>query len=493
MYPVYIVDLLGSLIMIIFSFLCVIMVKSTKKKDPTNVIWTYLLWLSFALFAFAISRSVGHIVKHFLIISGNKSFWYSLRPYSGAMNSVMFVLVASITLFFQRVQDTYFQIVKDKQKIQRFSERLVWLNKHLEDVVSARTTELQASETKYRRIFEGSNDMLFVADTSGTFLDINKSGLDLLGYNEKDEVVNALGLRDIFNDENSYREIMNRIRKEGLIKDLETQIASKDRSSRTVLMSCTIQFNPENETTTLQGVVKDITLRKEIEKHMLRADKLASLGKLSAGLAHEINNPLGMILGYTQLLLRHEESGTQRYSDLKIIEKHVRNCKAIVEDLLNFARSTETKKKEANVNDLILEVLKVMEHHFEMSGIEIEVNLDQNLPTMTIDPEKMKQVFMNLLMNARDAIQNNGKIKITSMVNSQNESVIIAFADTGPGIRQEDLPHVFDPFFTTKPTGKGTGLGLSVSYGIIEDHGGNIEVQSREGDGATFFITLPIK
>ena len=493
LFPVYLVDLIGSASMIVISFLCVMLVRTKKREDPTNVIWTYLLWLSLALFAFAISRSVGHIIKHILIVTGKKSIWLQLRPFSGAMNTIMFVLVASITLFFQRVQNIYFQIVKDKQKIQRFSEKLMWLNRHLEDLVSARTAELQASETKYRRIFEGSNDMLFVADNSGTFLDVNKSGLDLLGYQDKAEIIKKINLKDIFANGEDFQYIFNELHEKGIIRDHETAVISKDGSTKTVLFSCTIQPGQEDDPETLQGVIKDITHRKEIEKHMLRADKLASLGKLSAGLAHEINNPLGMILGYTQLLLRYEKPETQRYSDLKIIEKHVRNCKAIVEDLLNFARSTETKKIESNINELLRDVLKVMEHQFEMNGIEIVADLNEELPNMTIDPEKIKQVFMNILMNAKDAIQGRGKITIKSDLNSRDNTVVITFSDTGCGIRSENLPHIFDPFFTTKPTGKGTGLGLSVSYGIIQDHGGNIEVESKVDEGTTFIVTLPAK
>ncbi|HDM78442.1 MAG TPA: PAS domain S-box protein [Deltaproteobacteria bacterium] len=493
LFPVYLVDLIGSASMIVISFLCVMLVRTKKREDPTNAIWTYLLWLSLALFAFAISRSVGHIIKHILIVTGKKSIWLQLRPFSGAMNTIMFVLVASITLFFQRVQNIYFQIVKDKQKIQRFSEKLMWLNRHLEDLVSARTAELQASETKYRRIFEGSNDMLFVADNSGTFFDVNKSGLDLLGYQDKAEIIKKINLKDIFANGEDFQYIFNELHEKGIIRDHETAVISKDGSTKTVLFSCTIQPGQEDDPETLQGVIKDITHRKEIEKHMLRADKLASLGKLSAGLAHEINNPLGMILGYTQLLLRYEKPETQRYSDLKIIEKHVRNCKAIVEDLLNFARSTETKKIESNINELLRDVLKVMEHQFEMNGIEIIADLNEELPNMTIDPEKIKQVFMNILMNAKDAIQGRGKITIKSDLNSRDNTVVITFSDTGCGIRSENLPHIFDPFFTTKPTGKGTGLGLSVSYGIIQDHGGNIEVESKVDEGTTFIVTLPVK
>ena len=229
-----------------------------------------------------------------------------------------------------------------------------------------------------------------------------------------------------------------------------------------------------------------------MEEQLLQAERLASLGELSAGVAHEVNNPLGMILGYTQLLLRTEPKDTQNYNDLKIIEKHARNCKAIVEDLLNFARSSETQKGVLNVNDLIHEVISVVDHQFKLDNITIETALDTSIPTLYADGEKLKQVFMNLLVNAKQAIEVQGQIQIITAHDSSRDEVTVTVVDTGSGIPPEVQEKIFDPFFTTKPTGQGTGLGLSVSYGIIKDHHGEIFVQSTPGKGSTFTITLPV-
>jgi signal transduction histidine kinase len=228
-----------------------------------------------------------------------------------------------------------------------------------------------------------------------------------------------------------------------------------------------------------------------MEKQLQRADKLASLGQISAGIAHEINNPLGVILGYSQLIKRSQPKEGQEYQDLQTIERQARNCKRIVEDLLKFARAAESKKASIDVNHCLREVVALLGHQFELDKIHVETRYDSDLPVIEGDGEKMKQVFMNLLMNARQAISGEGFITVSTHLVHEDGLIRIAIADDGCGIPQEMTERIFDPFFTTKPVGEGTGLGLSVSYGIIQDHGGWIEVSSREGHGSTFTIVLP--
>jgi signal transduction histidine kinase len=219
---------------------------------------------------------------------------------------------------------------------------------------------------------------------------------------------------------------------------------------------------------------------------------LASLGQLAAGVAHEINNPLGLILGYTQLLLREGNAAEGMADDLQTIEKQTRNCKKIVEDLLNFARKSGTYLSEVKANQALDAVIDVVRKQLELDNILIRTRYDEHLPEIAGDTEKLKQVFMNMLINARQAIGKNGEIVITTGVDPGSRSVIITFKDDGPGIAPDVLDKIFDPFFTTKPTGQGTGLGLSVSYGIIEDHAGDINVSSVLGAGTEFRIRLPI-
>ena len=229
-----------------------------------------------------------------------------------------------------------------------------------------------------------------------------------------------------------------------------------------------------------------------MERQLLQADKLASLGQLSAGVAHEINNPLGLILGYTKLVLKETDSGSQFYEDLKIIQKHAMNCKRIVEDLLKFSRSTQTTKTPTNLNDLVMEVLAVVETKFGLDKVRIIKELTETLQPVKVDPDKVKQVFMNILMNGRQAIEGSGFITVSTACDVPNGKILVSFTDTGSGIPPEIMDKIFDPFFTTKPTGMGTGLGLAVSYGIIKDHEGEILVESTPGQGSTFTVRLPV-
>ncbi len=238
--------------------------------------------------------------------------------------------------------------------------------------------------------------------------------------------------------------------------------------------------------------VNNISGLKDMQRQLQQADKLASIGQLASGIAHEINNPLSLVLGYTQLLLRDEQEGSERAEDLRVIEKHARACKTIVRDLLSFAREAPSNKGPGHLHACIQEVLGVVRHQFELDGIRIETVLDEAMPTMTLDASKIKQVFMNLIMNAKQAIKDKGVIRIVTRYDHQGGLGKFQVQDTGCGIPSEQLPRIFDPFFTTKGTGEGTGLGLSVSYGIIKDHGGEISVESEPGRGCTFTVSLPV-
>jgi len=170
----------------------------------------------------------------------------------------------------------------------------------------------------------------------------------------------------------------------------------------------------------------------------------------------------------------------------------VRNCKTIVEDLLSFARGSESKKEVTRIHDIIDDVLSFMQHRSYLDNIQISADYDPQVPPMELDEKKMKQVFINLLMNAKHAVNQKGNIKITTSLNRDANQLLVKVTDSGHGIDKKNISRIFDPFFTTKPTGKGTGLGLSVSYGIIKNHGGDIAVESEIDKGSTFTITLPV-
>jgi PAS domain S-box-containing protein len=489
-FPIYFVDIFGSILMIALSFLCLRVVIELKRSDKYNVIWTYLLWLCFGLAAFAISRSVGHILKQHLLFSDRELVWNAIRPFSGAVNTIMFVFVASITLFFERIWKIHQQVLKDKQALQSAHEELMYLNLNLEDLVAKRTESLAVSENKYRRIFEVSKDMILMSKKDGLIVDINPAGYNMLRYDSNEKILKNKRFQDFFPNKVDWETIISTMEKEGFISSYEVNLKRADGSEVNSLISGSLDNDPELMESTIHFLVKDIEQKKIIENQMAQADKLASIGQLSAGIAHGINNPLGIILGYTQLLMRDEDVTTERYADLKIIEKHVKNCKLVVEDLLNFARSSTTEKEAIKIHEAIDEVLNFVEHHSEMHNIEIKKDYDSNIPPLFLDDKKIKQVFMNLIMNAKNAVGKSGTICLSTKYDRTKRQVAIKIADTGHGIEKKNLSRIFDPFFTTKPTGEGTGLGLSVSYGIVKHHGGNIFVESKPGTGTTFTVVL---
>lgn len=493
MAPIWFTDVLGSAMMVVVSFASVFYARRLVKAQPDNVIWTYLLWLSLALLVFAVSRSVGHIAKRILLVFTMRDVWIDLRPYSGALNSITFIVVASITLFFQRVQRIHTGILDDKRALEMAGREVRRLNRDLESLVKHRTEELSRSERKYRRVFESSMDMIFILDDEGRFVDINKAGLVTLGYESRDGLIGGMNLGGLFASREDFTKVLEDIRRDGFVKDRECRLKTATGNELFVLLSATGGRDEEERLVRYEGIAKDVTTRKHMERQLQQADKLASLGQISTGLAHEINNPLGVMLGYTQLLLRETNPGTQVHDDLKTIEKHARNCKRIVDDLLKFARGTKTKKSSIDINECVSEVVSLLAHQFEMERILLETRLQEDLPPLTADGEKLKQVFMNLLMNARQATSVGDRILVETGKDSEDRAITISFSDNGCGIPPETIDKIFDPFFTTKPVGEGTGLGLSVSYGIIQDHNGRIEVDSEVEKGSTFTIFLPVE
>ncbi len=238
-------------------------------------------------------------------------------------------------------------------------------------------------------------------------------------------------------------------------------------------------------------VERDTMLKEDTQRQISNSEKLASLGKLAAGIAHEINNPLTGVLTYSSILLE-ELKETDYKEDLDIIVSETLRCRKIVREILNFARETQIEKEVVNINQVISETLTILEKHVAFHNIGIVKEFRDDLPTVNIDINQVKSVINNLALNAADAMGDSGTLTITTAQSEDGRSVVITISDTGCGIPEENLIKIFDPFFTTKETGKGTGLGLSVTYGIIKRHNGQITVNSTVGKGTVFTITLPV-
>ena len=254
---------------------------------------------------------------------------------------------------------------------------------------------------------------------------------------------------------------------------------------------------------TLEEKVEERT--KELRKaqaETMRGEKLASVGLLASGVAHELNNPLTGILTFSHLLRQKMPDKSADAEDLDLVIRETKRCAAIIKRLLDFAREKNPEKKFNDINQVIMDTVRIVERPAHLRDIEINLHLDRNLPQIWIDADQIKQVIMNMVVNAQHAVEEKGSIAISTRrvlhappgeeTSDPVPMLEVAIVDTGCGIPEKNLRRIFDPFFTSKDVGKGTGLGLSVSHGIVETHGGLIEVQSKVGEGSTFRVLLPL-
>jgi len=255
---------------------------------------------------------------------------------------------------------------------------------------------------------------------------------------------------------------------------------------------------------TLEEKVKTRTQQLRVaEAEATRGEKLASVGLLAAGIAHELNNPLTGVLTFSTLLRKKMPDGSLDAEDMDLVIQETKRCAAIIRRLLDFAREKKPEKKFSDLNQIIEETERLIERPAHLRDIEIRKELDTNLPPVWVDADQIKQVVMNMLVNAQQAIEKKGTIDVRTRIAPEPKRaeplaepvrmVEIAVMDTGCGIPEKNLQRIFDPFFTSKEVGKGTGLGLSVSHGIIRAHGGLIEVESTVGEGTTFRVYLPVQ
>jgi two-component system NtrC family sensor kinase len=221
-----------------------------------------------------------------------------------------------------------------------------------------------------------------------------------------------------------------------------------------------------------------------------RSEKLASIGRLAAGIAHEINNPLTGVLTFAHLIRDRQVDESQDREDVELIIQETQRAAEVVQGLLDFARERPVTKAQLDVNAVIQRIVRLVENQKEMRRVHIEQQYAENLPDILGDANQLQQVLLNLFLNAAAAMPEGGILSVATRV--EDAQITIVVADDGCGIEPEHLDQIFDPFFTTKPVGQGTGLGLSVSYGIIDQHGGSIEVESEPGRGSVFTIRLPV-
>ena len=242
-------------------------------------------------------------------------------------------------------------------------------------------------------------------------------------------------------------------------------------------------------------VAKDISNEKLLQQQLIQSEKLSAIGELIAGIAHELNNPLTGVMGYSQLLQLRKDLDDRAKENLLKINNLALRCQKIVQNLLSFARKQKPERTLSDINEILEKTVELRSYELQVNNIEITRDLDRDLPKTIADAHQLQQVFLNVLTNAEQAMleaHGKGCLTIRTRADLQKERIVVEIIDDGPGIPETYLTKIFDPFFTTKDVGKGTGLGLSLSYGMIKEHGGNIYARSRLGEGSTFVIELPI-
>lgn len=356
-------------------------------------------------------------------------------------------------------------------------------------------TERKEAEEKYRILFEETKDVIYISTHEGKILDINPAGVKTFGYQSEKEILKLNMEKDIYWNPEDRAKIKKLLQENGFIKDYELEMKRKDGEKLIMRLTTTAVKDKKGNIADCRVIARDITEQKRLGQQLIQSEKMGTLGELITGVAHEINNPLTAIIGFTEFLLKtNKDMDAEMSNDIQQIYDASMRVYNITKGLLRFARKEKPVKKDVYINDLLEEILKMKEYHLHVINIEIKKSYCQSLPLISGDANQLGQVFLNIINNAEYVLsdKHQGGI-LTTRTSLQDNYVKIEFIDTGPGIPENKINKIFDPFFTTKPQGKGTGLGLSVSYGIIQEHEGKIYAENSREGGAVFVILLPVK
>ncbi|MCF8085322.1 MAG: PAS domain S-box protein [Desulfohalobiaceae bacterium] len=367
---------------------------------------------------------------------------------------------------------------------------------------------LQQSNAFLHNLLVSSVDAVIAADMRGNILIFNDVAAEVLGYS-REEAMARLDIRDIY-PEDGAREVMGMLRSEdkggrGKLKSYRVEVLSKEGERIPISLNASVIYEGGEEVATIgyfYDMREDLKMEKELEEtrlELFQSAKMAALGKLAAGVAHQINNPLAGINLFAQLLLEEHELGDEALEDVQRILEDTNRCRETVRELLEFAKQSSYEAKPQDINKALSRTVFLLEKHAIFHNIEIRKEFEEGLPYPECDLQQLSHVFMNIIINAAEAMEGNGVLRVATQ-SLPGDWIRVTIADTGPGIDPQVLPYIFDPFFSTKETakngqekgGSGTGLGLIVAYRIVRNHRGRLHVANHEEGGAVFTIDLPL-
>ncbi len=362
--------------------------------------------------------------------------------------------------------------------------------------------ELIQSNAFFHNLLRSACDGVIAANMKGRVIVFNDAAAQVSGYSIQ-EALSHLNIQDIYEGDGAVQ-VMDKLRSEeyggkGKLKKYKVKIKGKKGDLIPIsLYAATIVDEDGKEQGSIgffHDLREQIHIQNALEKtqlQLIQSEKMASLGKLAAGVAHQLNNPLGGITLYTKLMLEEYDLEKDAQDDLYRILKDSQRCRDTVKELLEFSRQTRQLMRPQNINKTIDRTLFLIENQTLFHNITIQKKMAPFLPLVMADTQQLNHVFMNIIINAAQAMDGKGVLSIKTSEAATKDYITIKISDTGPGISQKDIKHIFEPFFTTKDEGKGTGLGLSVVYGIIRNHRGVISASSTLGRGSTFIIELPV-
>ena len=500
--PIVWLDAVGSVLTLILALACAHAARGWAQAKKEDVFRHYLFLLTLAIAFFAISRSVGHLFKQLLLMSGHATLWHRLSPYSGALNSLTFGVIFAFSLYWQRVQWVHRQFERYRDHLEEMiaarTQALEEANRALEQEVVERQAAEQAlnkSREYLQAILDNTTLPIYLKDIEGRYVMVNRRYEELAGVKAAD----VIGKDDpaLFPPEIArvFREQDREVIAAGRPLTFEETIMLQGREY--TFLTSKFPLRDQGRIYAVGGVCTDITGRKEAEERQLRleresikAKKLESVGVLAGGIAHDFNNILAAILGNISLLRLEAGFSDKAAAMLEDAERACVRAKDLTQQLLTFSKGGEPVRETASLAEVVRDSAAFILHG---GTVGIEFDIADDLWLVDIDKGQISQVIQNMILNAKQAMADGGLIRVRCRNGGADvlggPAVVITIADQGPGIAPADLERIFDPYFTTKS--EGNGLGLAICHSIVSKHHGRIAVECPPGGGTVFTIHLP--